>query len=205
MGWVSQHATYYKNGTVDRKAEMDFYFKEEDTVGGKYHLKTLKSAMVGSTYYAAIEKTDNGTQEKEVFAVICLTEVDMKDYFNFSYKDMDETMGPCERKCPIGILDLLTQTDNQWANEWREGCRKYHERKNQLAKLDKHGKKGGKIGFTPSYNLASGRKAGEEFILSWYEVTIAYSRRTRGFWTDGIYRYPKSLIQSGEFRIIEEV
>lgn len=204
MGWTSYHATCYKNGTVDRKAEMDNYFKEEDSTNGEYHFKTLKSAMVGSTYYAAIEKTNNNTGVKEVFAIVCLTSVNMDDYYNFSYKDMDESMGPCERKCPMGILNLLTPTDKQWANEWREGCREHQARKNELAKLDRHGRKGGKIGFTPAYDLSSGHKAGEEFILHWYEIIVPYAKKTRGFWTDGIYRYPKSLIGKGKFRIIEE-
>lgn len=204
MGWTSQRATFYKNGTVDRKAEMDNYYKEEDSVNKKYHYRTLKSAMVGSTYYAAIERTNNETQEKEVFAIICLTSVNMDDYYNFSYKDMDETMGPNERKCPIGILNLLTPTNYQWANEWREDCRKYHARKNELVKLDRHGKKGGKIGFTPAYNLASGHKAGEEIILHREEIYYCYSKKSRGYWTEGRYKYPKSLLQSGEIRIIEE-
>ena len=205
MGWTSQHATYYKNGTVDRKAEMDTYFKGEDTVNKKYHYKTLKSAMVGSTYYAAIEKINNETKEREVFALICLTSVNMSDYFNFSYKDMDETMGPNERKCPIGILNLLTPTDSQWANEWRNDCRKYHEKKNEFARLDAYGKKGGKIGFTLKNNLTSGHKAGEEIILHWHETWYLYSNKTRGYWTDGTYKYSKTLLQNaGTIRIIEE-
>lgn len=205
MGWTSQHATYYKNGIIDRKAEMDNYFKEEDSANGKYHFKTLKSAMVGSTYYAAIEKINNETKEREVFALICLTSVDMNDYFNFSYKDMDETMGPNERKCPIGILNLLTPTDSQWANEWRNDCRKYHEKKNEFARLDAYGKKGGKIGFTLKNNLTSGYKAGEEIILYWHETWYLYSNKTRGYWTDGTYKYSKTLLQNaGTIRIIEE-
>lgn len=205
MGWTSYHATFYKKGRVDRKAEMDTYFKGEDTVNKKYHYKTLKSAMVGSTYYAAIEKINNETKEREVFALICLTSVDMSDYFNFSYKDMDETMGPNERKCPIGILNLLTPTDSQWANEWRNDCRKYHEKKNEFARLDAYGKKGGKIGFTLKNNLTSGHKAGEEIILYWHETWYLYSNKTRGYWTDGTYKYSKTLLQNaGTIRIIEE-
>lgn len=205
MGWTSYHATYYKNGIVDRKAEMDNYFKKEDSANGKYRYKTLKSAMVGSTYYAAIEKINNETKEREVFALICLTSVDMSDYFNFSYKDMDETMGPNERKCPIGILNLLTPTDSQWANEWRNDCRKYHEKKNEFTRLDAYGKKGGKIGFTPKDNLTSGHKAGEEIILHWHETWYLYSNKTRGYWTDGTYKYSKTLLQNaGTIRIIKE-
>ena len=57
MGWTSYHANYYKNGTIDRKRECDNYFD-------KGNCKILKSAMVGSTYYAAIKKGE------EVFAAV---------------------------------------------------------------------------------------------------------------------------------------
>jgi hypothetical protein len=36
---------------------------------------------------------------------------------------MDETMGPCDHDCPAAILDLLTPTDSEWANAWRQKCR----------------------------------------------------------------------------------
>lgn len=123
MGWTSYHANYYKNGTVDRKRECDNYFD-------KGNCKILKSTMVGSTYYAAVK---NG---EEVFAAVFLTSTDSKDYFNFSIKTMDETMGPCQTDCPISILKLLTSTDNDFALEWREKCYKANElKKNGLNKL----------------------------------------------------------------------
>jgi hypothetical protein len=80
--------------------------------------------MVGSTYYAAVKYKDTG----EVFAAVFLTSTYRKDYHNFGYKDMDETCGPgaAYAKCPVGILALLTETDNEFAIEWREKCRKYH-------------------------------------------------------------------------------
>lgn len=97
-----------------------------DMVGNKRRYEVLKSAMVGSTYYAAVKKTifKTGTKpEKEsVFGVVMLTAVDNKDYFNFSYKDMDESAGPGYYDCPKGILDMLTPTEYEWAKEWRERC-----------------------------------------------------------------------------------
>jgi hypothetical protein len=39
---------------------------------------------------------------------------------------MDETMGPVESRCPERILDLLTPTDSEYANEWRARCRAFH-------------------------------------------------------------------------------
>lgn len=203
MGWTSYRATFYKNGQVDRKAEMDAYFKEEDSVNKKYHFKLLKSAMIGSTYYAAIEKTNNETKESKVFATICLTNTNHKFYDNFSYKDMDETMGPYQYKCPVSILNLLTPTTNKYAIDWRERCRAYHNKKNELAKIEKFGEKGGKIKYRPNYDLESGKKKGEEIILYYHTIVVPYKKKSKGFWTDGFYRYPTKLLMQGEVEKIE--
>ena len=125
MGWTSYHATHYKSGKIDRKAECDAYFLEGLNAG---HFEVLKSTMVGSVYYAAVrglkQCEDNGNiyAATPVFGVVFLTSVDTKDYFNFSYKDIDETMGPYESNCPKSILDLLSPTDNEYANAWRQRC-----------------------------------------------------------------------------------
>ena len=147
MGWTSYHATHYKwvgkgikrSYVVDRKAECDAYFMEGLNRG---YYDVLKSSMVGSTYYAAVKplkkygKDDNGNEivvdipinEQRVFGIVFLTSTDSKDYFNFSYKEMDETVGPCYYDCPKGILDLLTPTDSEWANNWRAKCREQLEK-----------------------------------------------------------------------------
>lgn len=157
MGWTGIRATHYKwvgKGTnrkyvVDRKAECDAYFMEGLNRG---HYDVLKSSMIGSVYYAAVKllqrysKDDDGneiivdisTNEQQVFGVVFLTSTDSKDYFNFSYKDIDEASGPCYYDCPKGILDLLTPTDSEWANNWRASCRERLKQKknpNSLSKL----------------------------------------------------------------------
>lgn len=150
MGWTSYRATHYKKGQVDRKAECDAYFMEGLNRG---YFDVLKSSMVGAVYYAAVKplkkyggEDENGnkilidisTNEQQVFGVVFLTSTDRKDYFNFSYKDIDESSGPCYYDCPKGILDLLTPTDSEWANNWRAKCREQLEKKknpNSLSKL----------------------------------------------------------------------
>ena len=40
-------------------------------------------------------------------------------------------MGPYEADCPARILDLLTETDNQHALDWRRRCRANLERRSR--------------------------------------------------------------------------
>ena len=116
MGWTA----YYIDGKIDRKHECDKVYGGETE---KFIWEVLKSTMVGSTYYAAVKRTEKATGESKVFAGVCLTAVEKGEFY---YKDMSESCGPCERKCPNSILDLLTETDSEWANEWREECRAYN-------------------------------------------------------------------------------
>lgn len=86
MGWTSYHASFYKNGKIDRKAECDSIMNC-DMVGNKGRYEVLKSAMVGSTYYAAVKKsifkTGDKSEKESVFGVVMLTSVNNKDYFTF--------------------------------------------------------------------------------------------------------------------------
>ena len=129
MGWTGTHAEYYKNGKVDVKRCIDDVWTQSEH-DGYPELTVLKSSMVGSTYYAAVRSRKQGEPE-EVFAAVTLTHVDNSDYFNITYKDMTENYGPCESKCPMSILKLLSPTDKEYAQAWRERCYAYHEKKRQ--------------------------------------------------------------------------
>lgn len=131
MGWTGQIATYYKNGKIDRKAECDAYFMEGLNRG---HYEVLKSTMVGSTYYAAVKNLkkyvgkkddkyiyeDLPENEQKVWAAVFLTSVDKTQ---FLYKDISEFEGPGYYECPLSILSLLSETDNEYALAWREKCK----------------------------------------------------------------------------------
>lgn len=117
MGWTSYRATYYKNGRIDRKAECDALFDSNDG----YQL--LKSSMVGGTWYAAV-KHPAGC----VFGCVCLTQVHAGEFY---YKDMSEDMGPTESRCPVSILDLLDDTESEYAQKWRERCREHARRRRE--------------------------------------------------------------------------
>lgn len=135
MGWTEYHASYYKNGKVDRKAEMDSKYNWEDE---SRKVEVLKSSMVGSTYYAAVKSFNKTNGYECVVAVVCLTSANNKDYYNFAYKGMDESCGPCQCDCPKGILDLLTPTEHEYALNWRKACYENLAKKkdnNSLSKL----------------------------------------------------------------------
>lgn len=214
MGWTSYHAEHYKNGKIDRKAECDAYFLDGLNRG---YYDVLKSAMVGSTYYAAVKplkksggKDENGNyiyvdipeEEQYVFAAVFLTSTNMKDYFNFSYKNMCETSGPYRRECPKGILDLLTQTDSEYANEWRKACYENLTKKNNPNALNKL-PLGSVIQFTLPYDTTL-NKAGALITL---EKTNDWSKKA--YWTQqGRYiKWSSKLINfmtEGKYEIIKK-
>ena len=143
MGWTSYYATRYKNGKIDRKAECDAYFMEGLNRG---HYNVLKSAMVGSVYYAAIQdmvtvnRQEDGSykytpiNDGEIWCAVFLTSTKNGEFY---YKDMNESCGPCECKCPKSILKLLSPTDNDYATKWRNRCYEYHNEKSYKVSLNK--------------------------------------------------------------------
>lgn len=124
MGWTHCFDGIRKpNGEIDRRRECDnllTWCRKDENGNVISSGEVLKSAMVGSTYYAAVRNKDG-----KVWAAVFLTCGRTRhDGTAWGYKDMDESMGPCEDKCPVSILDLLSPTDSQRANEWRDRCRK---------------------------------------------------------------------------------
>jgi len=114
MGWTGLHR---ERGTSD----LDFFRQEYNDPDNH---KVLDAARNGTTVYLAYQSGE------EVVGIVVLTQVSRDPYYNFYYKDMDETMGPYEAKCPERILDQLTPTTDENALRWREDCRAYHvERK----------------------------------------------------------------------------
>lgn len=179
MGWTSYHLD--DTTPKGRKAELDAM--NTWSKDGK-RARVLRSAMIGSTYYAAIEWTD--AEKREVWAAVYLTRIDNSDYFNFAYKDMSEDMGPYECKAPAAILDLLTPTSNEYAQEWRRRCRENLNRP-KLADLPNGTRI--KFEFCGTTYTATKRPPAYQFKTSWYQLP------------DGRY-IPRSRI--GKFEIITE-
>lgn len=208
MGWTSCHVeTKYKHRKeyIDRKEECDKLFNQpmvamsSNAPVGKYEV--LHSTVIGSTYYAAVKKTKFATETEaessEVFAAIVLTKTDIKEYYNFYYKDMDETCGPHKYDCPNKILDLLSPTDNKYANEWRKMCRKKTADKSSPTTLTNL-PVGSKIKFKAPFDTKIHTKGDE--ITVW-KIKSPYRGKT--YWTDGHFAYNARIIGTA-YEIIGE-
>ena len=120
MGWL--YMTSLKDHSGPRQyLDAQFTYERPDAIS-----KVLRSALVGMrVYYAAVELIRIATGAREVWAAICLVRYNPRDRegYIFGYKDMEESMGPCECDCPESILNLLTPTDREYAVQWRARCR----------------------------------------------------------------------------------
>ena len=176
MGWTYTNKRSYE--TVDE-------FFERELLGG--NLKPVgKGALVHfHEYYRAVlnEKTN------EVFCLVCLVDCKGDKDFNFGFKDMDDTCGPTVYNCPKRILDVLSKTNNEWSNAWREKCRQRLDKRSSSNKI----KDGAIIRFNRTIEFTNGAKA-DTFVLC---SDKGYGRRrARKYFA--IY---ENGIQHGRYRI----
>src|SRR5260221_4716939 len=102
------------------------------------------ASLLGATYIAM--KYADG----HIGAVVVLTRHSPKEDYNFSFKTMDESMGPYETNCPDKILRLLSPTTDKYALAWRERCYEALKRRNNAAKV------GDTIQFSESITFTDG-------------------------------------------------
>lgn len=175
MGW-----TFYRK-PQDVKADLDQGLTWTNETGAR---RVLDSAIVAAReYYAAVEHLHpDGTREVWAATFMLSFVPKAKDGCTFGYKDMTEHMGPHMWRCPERILALLTETDNAYANRWRERCREYHAARAAKPKLQ------------PGMKL---RILNENIPtiggVPIREVKVVVAGRTPRFWVDGYglpFRWP---------------
>lgn len=151
MGWL--HMTSMRGHSGPRQY-LDAQLTFETPEGSS---RVLRSALVRMrVYYAAVEVLSHG-RPRQVSAVVCLVRYNPRDRegYIFGYKDMDESMGPCEADCPEAILALLTPTEQPHAVAWRERCRANAERRRALSAKPRPGQT---IVFADPISFADGRR-----------------------------------------------
>jgi hypothetical protein len=110
----------------------DFF---QQSYGDKLTILEASQARGGAVYMAVRHETDGNTHKAgDVFAVVVLTGWSPKSYYNFWFKDMDETMGPNESECPRKILDLLSPLDDLYGPPFIGPLKQYQSRPGQYAR-----------------------------------------------------------------------
>ena len=181
MGWDWTKAMYfYKNGDVNRKAEVDSYLGTD---------RVLKSTMVGTVYYGACKVNEN-----KVVGVVALTKASR---WEIGFKLMDESMNPFCYDCPDSILDLLTPTDYEESLKWREECRK----RNKKPKLSQLGV-GSVIRFTCPCRTTYYNEGQTVTLVKQIQTIRAGRRNTYKWVSDGLYSWKPSIIPS-DYTIIK--
>ena len=152
MGWTYNHR--YKGTSIEQHLIDSGVFKWN--ADSPFEYTVLKTSVVKlTTLYAAIEKKNKETGERNVFAAVILIQmIKGQQYENFGYKDMDETCGPCSYDCPKAILQLLTPTDSKHANDWRENCWNTINSRKSAPKI----KAGNVFKFTKNIKFNNGRE-----------------------------------------------
>jgi hypothetical protein len=130
MGWTG---LYYKPANV--LAYLASLWEGPAIDGKTYHLrhhKVIRQAIRGMTVYGVVEVLEGSASFKPGFRFATVTLIrypkckhPTSDAYvtEFMYKDMDETVGPCETKCPTTLLKLLTSPAyNDHARAWRKAC-----------------------------------------------------------------------------------
>ena len=113
MGWLYKH---------DPISDPVAYLTDQYDHDGEHRTyRVLAAARVANTVYMAVKVTEKATGNSYVLAAVILISNTRKH--GFGYKDMDETMGPCECACPDRIMRLLSPLEDipnpGYAADWR--------------------------------------------------------------------------------------
>jgi hypothetical protein len=107
-------------------------------------------------------------------------------------------MGPCERDCPKAILDLLTPTNHEHAQRWRDDCRA-----NAAARRARQAKPTPRAGQTIIFDESLAFADGKSFDRL-EVIANPHSHRTVLFRAPGsgnLYRIPN--IKSRAYRLVD--
>ena len=190
MGWTFYNIERDEHGRVPVKKECDRIINAEPSKC------VLASSMHGSTYYAAVKDYDSNS----VFGMVILTQKGNDLHGNFGFKAMNETCGPYYYDCSQKILDLLTPTNDLWANEWREGCKERLEQKRKAKEISKL-LIGTVIKTTIPYDMEDYCK-GEQVVLTKLYLTKAKSAK----WVDRVKHkyFASTFVAKTDYTIVKK-
>ena len=115
MGW-----DFVKSKVGNDLKSLDTFFDNEFDCVGKGHIH-------GDEYYRAIR---DGAGISCVVCHVDWRQMDGAEWFG--YKAISEYSGPVANHCPDRILDMLTPTKNEFAQQWRKECRENNQKEREL-------------------------------------------------------------------------
>jgi hypothetical protein len=107
----------------------------------------FRGGVFAGVFYAVHERTRTEKSETSTERWLEVTLMQCHTFAGYGpswgYKDMEETMGPCEVSCPLGYLEMVPEPTcepgckacaedrccHKWAREWRARVRAYHARR----------------------------------------------------------------------------
>lgn len=194
MGWTSVDKPFNVKDYID-----ELHTHETDTE--KYMV--LDSAIKNMhTYYAAVEVTDKITGKIVVSAAVVLLRYS-KSYWGaeLSYKAMCESVWPTKSDCPERIMELLTDTENQFtgvslerANSWRDACWKDIEDRKLFNWALKQVEVGDKLTFNRPVFFVNGKEFTELYVTSKERGRLRFSDRKNDMF--GMYYLTRTTLFS---------
>lgn len=118
--------------TFKQELDSHYTFHSYDEHWNAIWCNVVKSVIVGTVYYAAVKVEefetilkDNRTKKKktQIIAVVGKVYKRKSDEFDYFVEFLEESQYPQYFDCPECILNLLTETDDKWALQWRFRCR----------------------------------------------------------------------------------
>lgn len=128
MGWTFIPGSRRSSVIEGLLEPQQFERKDGSKVSRKCIAKCFKGSAFAGTLYAVFEDTitmPDGTPDllgSHRWIFVALMQYSRRDE-GWGYKDMDESMGPSESKCPLSYFDMVPCPDNVSAKRWRERCR----------------------------------------------------------------------------------
>lgn len=147
-------------------SNFDFF---SNLFNGEQH-RVVDCATKGGAAYIALEGPGrNGLPAIGALVVLIRWAPNDPDY-NFSYKDMTETMGPYQADCPERILEQLSPVEilygcerdsscspSRHAREWRQRCRAQIDKRKARPRV----RKGDTVRFAEPWRFTDGREISE--------------------------------------------
>jgi hypothetical protein len=92
--------------------------------------RVLRHCFVGNNLWSVAEVTPPGGTPERFIRLDMIRRYRADDW---GYKDVEESMGPCETSCPLAYLDMVPDVPAPYGAAWRERVRAYHARRAAIA------------------------------------------------------------------------